>query len=270
MKKIGLPIILALLALSVRTSAQNPSPSKAAQSSQDRTSQDKRPGSPVGTSRDGNQGAALQAPGIEDHNQNIYTNETKPDWWARIIELVAAAATIALAIIGYLGVRAAKDTLRLLAVQTKANIRAANAAKASADAIVKTERAWVAVSLEKVGPAIYHVLVVNHGRTIAKANEFRIAIEYSSGSGIPETTVTMPRSKILPPKVPWVAIELNLVTALGREIWERVEKYRIGFSYYGVLRYDDISDQPHETEFRFVYDGGVLTQVEAPIYNKHT
>ncbi|HEV2287347.1 MAG TPA: hypothetical protein VGR81_00170 [Candidatus Acidoferrales bacterium] len=153
MKKIGLPIILALLALSVTTIALDPSSGKAAQSSQNRTSQDKKPDPPVGTSRDGNQGAPLQSPPVEEHNQNIYTNETKADWWARISNILMAIGTLALAIIGFIGARIALGTLDKIKEQTAHAETAAEAARDSAkaaflnaQAVINNERPWIMLS----------------------------------------------------------------------------------------------------------------------------
>jgi hypothetical protein len=54
----------------------------------------------------------------ENHTYN-YDHASEPDWWARIAEIIAALATVALAIIGFFGVRAALDTLSAIRKQTR-------------------------------------------------------------------------------------------------------------------------------------------------------
>jgi hypothetical protein len=164
---------------------------------------------------------------------------------------------------------------------------AAEAARNSAAATLKSveafknaERAWVEARLTKKGPAVYQLEIVNCGRTVAKITGYMLKPVLSRiKEGIPEFPVidegTLFRSSklLVPSDEPWIPAQLNLVVILGREDFDLVWENRRGFSYYGVIHYKDISDEPHLTEFCYYFDfesDKTLFRVEAPEYNRHT
>lgn len=88
-----------------------------------------------------------QSPPTEERNETIHSDKTETDWWARIAELIAAIATVALAVIGYFGVHAANDALDEIKQQTEITKASVDVAKASskaaelnAQAIIGSER----------------------------------------------------------------------------------------------------------------------------------
>ena len=187
-----------------------------------------------------------------------------------------------LVIIGIGAIVAAVKTLRAIEEQTRETARAAKATEdsakathATAEGIIKIERAWIDVRLEKIGPAVYQVHIKNCGRTIAIIKEVFYERRFPPDSGLFDSATTMPRSKILMPSEIWAAVTINLAADLGVDIWKEVSTARIHFSYFGAVRYDDMADNPHQTEFVFYFrvpqEGiGELAQAEAPEYNKHT
>ncbi|HXT72986.1 MAG TPA: hypothetical protein VN785_03960 [Candidatus Angelobacter sp.] len=103
----------------------------------------------IGNSADNIQRQSVPA---EERNETVYTNKTKPDRWAVILEFVMAAATLALAILGVITARAAWLNAR---------------------AIINSERARIDGELtkEKIpgrGIARYSIRVANCGKTPAK------------------------------------------------------------------------------------------------------
>src|SRR5712692_1954023 len=157
----------------------------------------------------------------------------------------------------------------IMAGQTKDTATAAKAASHNAIATLKSveafknaERAWVDVYLTKIGPAVYNLEVKNCGRTVAKIKEFCLIPKLSpSPETLPEASkiydfensTTVRRSKLLVPDDPWVILTINLVTNLGKEDFASVWANKIGLVYYGILRYDDISDEAHETYFCYLF-----------------
>src|SRR6185437_1193507 len=93
------------------------------------------------------EGIALQPATAEERNESIYSDSAKPDWWARISELITAIATVALIFVGGIAARIAIKTLDDLKEQTLATKKsaesaqkAANAAFLNAQAVVNSER----------------------------------------------------------------------------------------------------------------------------------
>jgi hypothetical protein len=168
---------------------------------------------------------------------------------------------------------AAKDG----AEAAKAN---AEAAKASANFLINTERAWVDARLMQNQGYAYTLVVTNCGRTVAKIKEWSLSPKTAQWTGaVPppeelfEFSSVMRRSKLLPPSdKEWPAESFNLALQIGDSVVNRARRKEIGIAYYGVIRYDDISDKPHETFFCYWYNAASdsLTPVEAPEYNRHT
>ncbi|HXZ12145.1 MAG TPA: hypothetical protein VEG64_07110 [Candidatus Sulfotelmatobacter sp.] len=178
-------------------------------------------------------------------------------------------------------VAAIQKQTSVLERQAEASEKAAEAAKDSADASVRIERAWVDVYVVQTGPAMYRIEVTNCGRTVAKIRNYSLAPKLSPVNfNIPEGREayifdrTIACSKYLVPNIaPWVITNLNLNLDLGTGEFDLVWQGKKRLSYVGVVRYDDISDQRHETEFCYYFDlsrGKSLVRVEAQEYNRHT
>jgi hypothetical protein len=215
--------------------------------------------------------------------------------------VVAIVSNWPLILVGIGGVIAALRTLS--AIQRQADIYqrqteilqesvtvsrvAADAARDSAAATLKSveafknaERAWVEARLAKDGPAVYKLEITNCGRTVAKITGYMLKPVLSrTKEGIPlfpvidEGTLIRSSKLLVPSEKPWVPVQLNLVLILGGEDFDHVWANRKGFSYYGVIHYKDISDEPHLTEFCYYFDfesDKTLFRVEAPEYNRHT
>ena|ERR1700722_12111389 len=179
--------------------------------------------------------------------------------------------------------KAAQDSVKVLERQTAATETAANAALANAQAVMNIERAWLDVSLRREGPAVYSLQVTNYGRTIATITEFCLMPKLSQVTeALPEpgelrffdTKKVIRRSKLLVPNTPWIALSINLVTELSDATYQKIRSKQMGFAYYGVVRYVDISNNPHESNFCYYYNTSTsydcLVPVEAPEYNEHT
>jgi len=65
------------------------------------------------------QDAKPQPPPAEERNKTIYESKTETDWWARITDVLVAVGTIVLAVVGWLGVRAAVRTLKAIERQAE-------------------------------------------------------------------------------------------------------------------------------------------------------
>ncbi len=173
---------------------------------------------------------------------------------------------------------------RVLVRQAKASENAVIIVNKTAEAIVKIERAWIDVYLMKVGPAVYQMEVTNCGRTLARIKGYSLVprlsppMEKLPGDSRPynfQTTQMVYASKLLEPREkPWIAEGLNLVQSLGKEDFADVWANRKALSYYGVVKYEDVAGEPHETEFCYYFDSSAnyrcLLRVNAPEYNKHT
>jgi hypothetical protein len=180
-------------------------------------------------------------------------------------------------------VAAIKTQTGVLERQAKASEDSANAANRTAEAIIKIDRAWIDIYLMQTGAAVYRMEVTNRGRTVARIKGYSLVPRFSApAEKLPEdsrpynfnTTQTVNASKLLEPRQePWIAEELNLVQSLSKEDFAAVWANRRGLSYYGVMKYEDIAGEPHETEFCYYFDsspGHRLVRVNAPEYNKHT
>ena len=101
-----------------------------------------------------------------------------PEWWSVIPNMITALATLALAVIGAITATAAIRTLRAIEGQTgelqesiSVARTSATAAKASADALIASERAWIDVEFTQyvtIGVVRYRLTAKNHGKTPAQ------------------------------------------------------------------------------------------------------
>ena len=210
-----------------------------------------------------------------------YAPLKRAEWW------LVVGAFFTLFVIGWQAVetrRAAQATQKsteAIERQARASEDAAKAANRTAESIIKIERAYIDVYLMKDGPAVYNMEVTNCGRTVAKIKEYSLVPKLSAPAekvGTPynfEYSKTVYCSKLLEPRdKPWIAERLNLVESLGREDFAAVWDNKRGLAYYGIIRYDDIAGEPHETEFCYYFNSArnyrCLLRVEASEYNKHT
>jgi hypothetical protein len=167
-----------------------------------------------------------------------------------------------------LGVFGGLFGLRVIYKQSKANEIAAFAAKASADALVASERAWilvlmpdVPVEMTKPDPyGLYWIrpIIRNKGKTIARINRIRAVVrlnndgellppkpEYPEGQGADIKGVNI----MLPPEVFIQPIKLP---ATGEELTQvqRTERF---LYVHGFVVYQDFSGKERRTDFCYYY-----------------
>jgi len=200
------------------------------------------------------------------------------DWWIRISTIATAIATVALAIIGTVAACLAKNTLRWLGTQTRANVRAANAAKESSDALANIERAWIDVRVQRTsGNYLYTVELRNYGRTVAHIREIVTELSFSPAQGneaaFPVTTTDRKGKLLVPGSDPWPALLLNFDGGLRKETFDKVKAGEIGMSYHVTVHYSSIRPDCRSEclyYWNHVANYGCLVPVEAPEYNQHT
>jgi hypothetical protein len=177
--------------------------------SQDDNSRTEQPNTPGVAGPKSKQDIPIKAPPANEGNKSDPESARKPDWWSRIPNGITAIATLALAVIGAVAAGAAIRTLQAIERQTgelqeSVSVARTNAAaaKASADALIASERAWVNVELIPVcchfGKAGWHrpvgnkwaslsieevlkgehmrytVKITNMGRTLAEVYNYEI------------------------------------------------------------------------------------------------
>ena len=204
-------------------------------------------------------------------------------WYQAVKTRDAAEATKISAEATKASAEAAQKSVEILERQTAATETAANAALTNAKAVLNIERAWLDIILRQETPAIYTWQVTNYGRTIAMIKEFCLIPKFSPLSQtIPEPGELRPfdskkvirRSKLLVPNIPWAALPLNLAGELPDATYQKIRSKQMGLSCYGIVRYDDVSGNPHESIFCYYYNASAgyecLVPVEAPEYNLHT
>lgn len=159
MRRVRLILVTcAVLTLPVAAVAQNPIPKKATEpTAHNQDGQNAQPqptpvhpvSSPSETTTQ-----KQQSPPPEERNETIHSDNPDTDWWAIFAEVVAAIATVALAVVGAIAACAAIKTLRaiqhqglimirqtrVLQRQTKATEDNAKAAKILAQIAAETER----------------------------------------------------------------------------------------------------------------------------------
>jgi hypothetical protein len=191
-------------------------------------------------------------------------------------------ATWALVGIGTVGTVAALCTLRIIAEQTKA-------AKASTDALINSERAWVLVDLvppsavgtiydgeslvrdifTKTTTCNVRILCTNHGSTPAWITEKRACVDVVES--LPATP-NWDALEIIDPELEPLAVgrktelqDANLICQKAREDGKMVV-------VYGIVKYRDVFAPDRTTTFGYrVRVDGVLTRLTGyPEYNRNT
>lgn len=204
-------VMCAVLALPVAAVAHNPIPKQTSESTtHNQNGQNKQPQPtqvhPV-LSPSEVTAQKQQSPPAEERNETIYGDSAKPDWWARIIELIAAIATVALAVIGYVAAKAALGTLRVIQEQTghlrtaaKSAADSAQAASNNTKVLIDIERAWLipdgpvipkslpAYRLAPVQTETLTVKIRNFGRTPAWITDLSLDFEVLDNTNIEEFT----------------------------------------------------------------------------------
>lgn len=134
------------------------------------------------------EGIPLQSPPAEERNESIYSDSAKPDWWARIGDLITAIATVVLACIGWKAARIALNTLDDIKIQTEQAKIAAKAALLNAESVINSDRAWIEIRLrapnhseESSGLFACSIWADNQGRTVAYIESVHIGFASLNG-----------------------------------------------------------------------------------------
>jgi hypothetical protein len=142
-------LTLAILAISPTTVAQPTPQEQASQATRhDENGEDKQSDLSRITPSESKKNIPLQTPPAEEGKKRIPEDPPKIDWWSRISNAVMAIGTLALAVIGAIAASIAIRTLRSIETQTNHAGIAADAAKASVDAIIAENRPWLLIPLE--------------------------------------------------------------------------------------------------------------------------
>lgn len=175
--------------------------------------------------------------------------------------------------------RAAADSVIAIQGQTSVLERQAKAIEEAGRATIRIERAFIDVYLIRTGEAVYQMEVTNCGRTVAKIKQYCLVPKLSPVIAVATDTFEHSRtiycSKFLEPRdEPWISEELNLVQSLGREDFAAIWGKTKNLAYYGVVRYEDIAGELHETQFCYHFNAAperrCLERGNADEYNKHT
>lgn len=212
------------------------------------------------------------APSAKKQESEAGKDPPEADWWTRISAVVAAFATVALAVIGWIAACFAKKTLRWLGVQTRANARAAQAALFGAQAVINAERAWIVVSVESPEPNEFNFRATNVGKTPAKIksiwsspitfwrdSELEIPPDEKTGESLLSTPPCL-----LPPTDSQIVLRCDIGKLgpgqyVGPDASARVQNdIQKGFRslyFYGRIIYSDTLDDKsiHETKWLYWY-----------------
>lgn len=280
--------MLTIFTLPVTSVAENAVTNKAAQSaSHNQKSQSKKADSPVSTSAQSKEGVPLQAPAAEEHNESIYTNDAKTEWWARITDTLVALGTLALAFIGGFAAKIAFRTLNTIQEQT-GHLRTAaeaagdnaKAALLNAQAVIDAERPWLLIPMGDEFSQIENPILIsrvageyrhsycifrlkNFGRSTAKVTEEKLALFHGIELDvIPDATIFDRKDVIIedyafPPNttIPNQAT-FELDGRITPQEYEQIVSQKSRFLWLcGYFRYRDTfarADAP-EYETRFCY-----------------
>lgn len=200
----------------------------------------------------------------------------KRDW----ADWVTWGSSIALVIVGILGVGAAVWTLRLIKRQTEATEIAANAAKASADAFVGLEQARIVVTVEPIFPSRLNLhelkevkvtaVIKNYGKSPAWITGMTAKLNIFGPPDLPRDSAE--RGPTLYGRLPDVpqygdismrdgpsiltpSVSFTLSLTLGRGDFERIRNGDAVLLVYGIVKYRDVFRKDQEPiKFCFVYD----------------
>jgi hypothetical protein len=186
---ISVLLLCAVGAISITTVAHYTPPNETAQSSgRDDKSKNGNSNAPIPTQQpDGtpHQGSAPKETEIRDKG---HTQE--PDWWSRILGLISVYANLGLLLIGAVAAFIGIATLKTLTRQTEANVAAANAAYLNAQAVMKSQRAWILVEdiereylvpfegqdIQQIQPSYVPFTFRNYGETIGRVIAWKFGL----------------------------------------------------------------------------------------------
>jgi hypothetical protein len=179
------------------------------------------------------------------------------------------------------------------------------AAKQNADALIKTERAWVTIAPGLMSPKLYPsweqgtnypcdpeklhmvrhqlpLLIKNVGKTPAQIDEF--VCRYIRIASMADLPAEPNYGALQPQGGHWIIPNDTHTTATDLEtdngiLYERhVRDIQLGQSFlfaFGILKYRDVHGKPHETRFSFIYNfpnQGIVaadgTDISKPYFRK--
>ncbi|HET7103126.1 MAG TPA: hypothetical protein VFI20_03480 [Terracidiphilus sp.] len=228
----------------------------------------------------------------------VNTPAPQPAPWT-LHERVAWAATIVLAVLGYVGIMLGLRLFRNIQRQTDLNaataqaaLDAATAALAHAQAIVNSERPWIVITVEPflTMENSFKIIATNRGRTPARVlstvDRVKVAVnetqlpespEYATveGGASPDPMVLLPGET-----AGILAFSRDDVRAICKTDAElsRIELWQESIFLYGRLTYQDLitpaDSKTHETSWCCRYIHGekksALVIAGPPLYNHHT
>lgn len=170
---------------------------------------------------------------------------------------------------------------------------AANAAKDSADALPKLERAYLFIQisdpmfdigLQQILFSNRHIPTINfsfinYGRTPAILKGISATIELVMKEDIDREFRYLDWEDIKGEQVVRTdksagSMSRDLTTPVTKEMVEEIRKANVWFRFYGVAMYEDVFGVPHETHFFWLYNGLakslVLHEVAGKKYNRRT
>jgi hypothetical protein len=174
-------------------------------------------------------------------SQKWYAPLKRPDWW--------------LVLLGF-------GTLGVILWQTQQTKKAADAALLNAQAVINSERAWIAFSIDAEYDTSYRISIHNHGRCPARINylyapwscvpssdELPLPPAYPVDNEVFEYVLHPGQDKFLDRK------ELVTFTRIAGFDWEEVRTGSRNIQLICCLRYSDgVSPEPRETRIAFRYN----------------
>ncbi len=173
--------------------------------------------------------------------------------WATILGVVGGLLGIALIYFQTKHVRKSAD-----AAET-----AARAAKASADAVVNAERAWVFSAMEKLGSESFSLKFTNHGKTPAEVIDIKQRETWTELMDPNKRELPIPpdygldtkfvQPRIIVPGNFFVYDNTVLASVLPGEIYSQLKTSRKRYFIYGRVQYRDLIDRTKVCETGFCY-----------------
>jgi hypothetical protein len=138
--------------------------------------------------------------------------------------------------------------------------KSADAAVASTQILVASERAWINVGLKRMpkvdsnaGVAIVIPIVKNYGKTVGRVTGFSIQCQQvrSPGDLPPEPTYARPvtTSQILPPNIPLRPMSVNIT----KETIQQAEDLHLCIYVYGYIDYLIFEKEKKRARFCYMY-----------------
>lgn len=202
-----------------------------------------------------------------------------------------------LVLVGGAGLYFAWNTLKVIAVQTEATKKAAEAAKTSADALMDIERPWLLVigpqfsnlpreNQEKGQPfqyvATFAFNVKNYGRspawliacggtfnTIATPIDLPLEPTYKNHQEVELRGVVVTPSE----ESPAIRIPHSEDTTISNDDWRQVSEGQKALYVCGFLQYRDAFKRSHETRFCYLWSvtsHSFISFDNPPLYTRHT